>query len=90
VLPPHRHQEFLKFLNETAAVCPGAELHVVCDNYATREHAEVRMWLGRPESQRITLHFTLAGCSWINLVECFFFLITRPAIRPGSFTPSQN
>ena len=40
----------------------------------------------RPENQRITLHFTPTGCSWLNLVECFFSVITRQAIRRGSYT----
>jgi transposase len=84
--PRHRHQEFLKFLKKTAAAYPGTELHVICDNYATHKHADVRKWLARPENQRITLHFTPTGCSWLNLVECFFSVITRQAIRRGSFT----
>jgi transposase len=84
--PRHRHQEFLKFLKKVAAAYPGTELHVVCDNYSTHNHPEVRRWLARPENQRITLHFTPTGCSWINLVECFFSIITRQAIRRGSFT----
>ncbi|HXQ55246.1 MAG TPA: IS630 family transposase [Actinomycetes bacterium] len=84
--PRHRHQEFLKFLKKVAAAYPGTELHVVCDNYSTHKHPEVRRWLARPENQRITLHFTPTGCSWINLVECFFSIITRQAIRRGSFT----
>ena len=58
---------------------------MVCDNYATHQHAEVRAWLARPENQRITLHFVPTGCSWLNLVECFFSFITRQAIRRGSF-----
>jgi hypothetical protein len=33
----------------------------------------------------ITLHFTPTSCSWLNLVECFFSVITRQAIRRGSF-----
>ena len=82
--PRHRHQEFLTFLKKAAAAYPGTELHVVCDNYATRKHAEVRAWLAR--NPRITLHFTPTGCSWINLVECFFSVIIRQAIRRGSFT----
>jgi transposase len=69
--PLPRHQEFLTFLKKIAAACPGRDLHVVCDNYSIHEHAEVRTWLARPENKRITLHFTPAGCSWINLVECF-------------------
>jgi transposase len=84
--PRHRHQEFLKFLKKTATAYPATELHVICDNYATHNHAEVRRWLARPENKRITLHFTPTGCSWINLVECFFSIITRQAIRRGSFT----
>ncbi len=84
--PRHRHQEFLRFLKKTAAAYPGTDLHVVCDNYSTHKHADVRKWLARPENQRITLHFTPTGCSWINLVECFFSIITRQAIRRGSFT----
>jgi len=82
--PRHRHQEFLKFLKKVAAAYPAQELHVVCDNYATHKHAEVNAWLVK--NPRITLHFTPTGCSWLNLVECFFSIITRQAIRRGSFT----
>ena len=84
--PRHRHGEFLKFLKKVAATYPGQDLHVVCDNYATHKHADVRTWLARPENQRITLHFTPTSCSWLNLVECFFSVITRQAIRRGTFT----
>jgi hypothetical protein len=31
------------------------------------------------------LHFTPTGCSWLNMVEIFFGLITRQAIRRGTF-----
>jgi DDE superfamily endonuclease len=75
--PRHRHQEFLRFLKKTAAAYPGPELHVVLDNYSTHKHADVRKWLDRPENQRVTLHFVPTSCSWLNLVECFFSIITR-------------
>jgi transposase len=84
--PRHRHQEFVTFPAEVAAACPGASLHVICDNYSARTHPGVRRWLARPGNQRITLHVTPAGCSWINLVECFFSIITREAIGCGSIT----
>jgi transposase len=84
--PRHRHQEFLKFLKKVASAYPGTDLHLVLDNYSTHKHAEVRKWLARPQNQRITLHYTPTGCSWLNLVECFFSIITRQAIRRGSFT----
>jgi transposase len=83
--PRHRHGEFLRFLKKVTAAYPGEELHVICDNYATHKHAEVRAWLARPENQRVTLHFVPTSCSWLNLVECFFSIITRQAIRRGSF-----
>ena len=83
--PRHRHQEFLRFLKKVAAAHPGVELHVVLDNYGTHKHPEVRKWLVKPENKRITLHFTPTGCSWLNMVEIFFGIITRQAIRRGTF-----
>ena len=38
----------------------------------------------------ITLHFTPTSCSWLNLVECFFSVITRQAIRRGTFTSVKD
>ena len=83
--PRHRHQEFLRFLKKVAAAHPAVDLHVVLDNYGTHKHPEVRRWLARPENQRITLHFTPTSCSWLNMVEIFFGIITRQAIRRGTF-----
>jgi transposase len=81
--PRHRHQEFLRFLKKVAAAHPGVELHVVLDNYGTHKHAAVRAWL--KDNPRITLHFTPTSCSWLNMVEIFFGIITRQAIRRGTF-----
>jgi hypothetical protein len=44
----------------------------------------VKTWLAK--NPRITMHFTPTSCSWLNLVECFFSIITRQAIRRGAFT----
>jgi transposase len=82
--PRHRHQEFPRFLKKAAAARPGTGLHVVLDNYGTRKHPAVRAWL--TDNPRITLHFTPAGCSWPNMAEIFSGIITRQAIRRGSFT----
>jgi transposase len=79
----HRNTEFLKFLKQVAKEYPRRDLHVVCDNYATRKHPNVRAWLAK--NPRITLHFTPTSGSWLNLVEIFFGIITRQAIRRGSF-----
>jgi transposase len=80
----HRHQEFLRFLKQVAKAYPRVQLHVVCDNYATHKHPTVKAWLAR--NPRISLHFTPTSGSWLNMVEIFFGIITRQAIRRGTFT----
>jgi transposase len=79
----HTNVEFLKFLKLVAKAHPRVKLHVICDNYATHNHPNVKTWLAR--NPRITLHFTPTGCSWLNMVEIFFGIITRQAIRRGTF-----
>ena len=74
-----------EFLEKIDAAHPVSDLHVVLDNYGTHKHPEVRKLAGRPENQRITLHFTPTSCSWLNMVEIFFGIITRQAIRRGTF-----
>ena len=64
------------------------KLHVVCDNYATHKHPAVRAWLAR--NPRITMHFTPTSGSWLNMVEIFFGIITRQAIRRGTFTSVKD
>jgi transposase len=86
--PRHRHQEFLRFLRQVAKAYPRVQLHIVCDNYATHKHPNVRAWLDR--NPRITLHFTPTSGSWLNMVEIFFGIITRQAIRRGSFTSVED
>jgi transposase len=80
----HRHQEFLAFLKLVAKTYPRVKLHVVCDNYGTHKHPEVNAWLTK--HPRVTLHFTPTSGSWLNMVEIFFGIITRQAIRRGTFT----
>jgi transposase len=82
--PRHRHEEFLRFLHQVAKAYPRVKLHLVVDNYATHNHPAVRAWLAR--HPRITMHFTPTSGSWLNMVEIFFGIITRQAIRRGSFT----
>ncbi len=78
-----RHEEFLAFLSNVARAYPRREPHVVVDNYATHKHPDVEAWLAK--HRRITLHFTPTSASWLNLVEVFFSIISRQAIRRGSF-----
>ncbi|MBC6471412.1 IS630 family transposase, partial [Actinomadura alba] len=79
----HTNAEFLKFLKLVAKAHPRVKLHVIVDNYATHNHPNVKAWLAR--NPRVTLHFTPTSCSWLNMVEIFFGIITRQAIRRGTF-----
>jgi hypothetical protein len=79
----HGKAEFLDFLTKVAKAYPRRELHVVVDNYHTHKHDDINAWLAK--NPRITLHFTPTSGSWLNLVEVFFGIITRQAIRRGSF-----
>ena len=82
--PRHTNAEFLAFLKLIAKTHPRVRLCVICDNYATHKHPSVTAWLDK--NPRITLHFTPTSCSWLNMVEIFFGIITRQAIRRGTFT----
>jgi transposase len=79
----HRHQEFPGFLKQVAAAYPRQQLYVVVDNYATHKHPAVRAWLER--HPRVTLHVTPTSGPWLNLVEAFFSITTRQALRRGNF-----
>jgi transposase len=72
--PRHRHEEFGKFLRQVAHAYPGVPLHIVCDNYGTHTHPDVRAWLAR--HPRVTLHFTPTSGSWLNMVP-----VNRPSPR---------
>jgi transposase len=89
--PRHRHQEFLAFLKQIErayrhhldADGQPVELHLVMDNYAAHKHKNVRAWLA--ENPRFVVHFTPTHASWMNLVEVFFSIVERQAIRRGVF-----
>lgn len=80
----HRHQEYLRFLNDIDAHVPAElDVHLVVDNYATHKTPRVLRWLAK--RPRFHLHFTPTYSSWINQVERLFAELTNKAIRRGSF-----
>jgi transposase len=81
--PRRRHTEFLAFLKVVAKAYPRRQLHVVLDNYATHKHQRVQAWLA--SNPRVQLHFTPTYGSWLNLVEVFFAILERQALRRGDF-----
>ncbi|MEH0474989.1 IS630 family transposase [Streptomyces sp. B21-097] len=81
----HRAIEFKKFLVTIDKAVPASlDVHLVCDNYATHNTAEIRTWLRK--HPRFHVHFTPTGSSWMNQVERWFGLLTDKLIRRGVHT----
>lgn len=81
----HRHQEFLRFLNDIDSNLPrGFDVHLVMDNYGTHKVSKVQAWLAR--HPRYHVHFTPTSGSWLNLVERLFAEVTQRCVRRGSHT----
>ena len=88
-MPRHRHQEWIKFLALIDREVPtDFEVHLICDNYATHNHAKVQRWLHR--HPRFHVHFTPTSASWLNMVERFFRDLTDKRIRRGIFRNVQE
>lgn len=80
----HRHQEFIRFLNQIERTVPKEkEIHAIVDNYAAHKKDKVVAWLAR--HPRWTLHFTPTSSSWLNAVEGFFAKLTRRRLSRGVF-----
>ena len=64
------------------------DVHLVLDNLKTHKTRLVHDWLvKRP---RWHLHFTPTSASWLNLVECWFALLTRRRLQRGAFTSTGD
>jgi transposase len=75
---------FLAFIRKAVKPHAGKEIHVVLDNLSTHNTPEVNAWLARHPN--VTFHFTPVGSSWMNQIETWFGIITKQAIRRGTFT----
>jgi transposase len=75
---------FLAFIRKAVKPHAGKEIHVVLDNLSTHDTPEVNAWLARHPN--VTFHFTPVGSSWMNQIETWCGIITKQAIRRGTFT----
>jgi transposase len=82
--PTRDGKDFLAFLKKAVKPHAGKQIHVVLDNLSTHGTPEVTAWLTR--NPHVQFHFTPVGSSWINQIETWFSIITRQAIRRGTFT----
>lgn len=85
--PTRDGANFLAFLKKVVKAHRGKQIHIVLDNLSTHTTPQVKAWLDK--NPHVHLHFTPVGSSWINQIEIWFGIITRQAIRRGTFTSVQ-
>ena len=84
----HRSIEFRAFLDRVERGVPGLELHLVLDNLKTHKTRLIHDWLvKRPHFH---LHVTPTSASWLNLVECWFALLSRRRLERGAFASTGD
>ncbi|MYA40527.1 MAG: IS630 family transposase [Gemmatimonadetes bacterium] len=83
----HTGNDVLAFFKQIDAHTPaGLDVHVILDNVSAHKSEPVREWLSNPRRERWHLHFTPTSSSWANLVEGWFSILTRKALKNRSFT----
>lgn len=77
-----RRLEFLAFMDQVMAEMPeDQEIHVILDNYCI--HKRNDPWLSAHPN--VFFHFTPTSASWLNQVEIWFGILSRKALKGGSF-----
>ncbi len=85
----HRAVEFRAFLDQVEAAVPAdLDVHLVLDNLKTHKTRLVHDWLAK--RPRWHLHFTPTSASWLNLVECWFALLSRRRLQRGAFASTAD
>lgn len=73
----------MAFLEDVSRAYRRVPMHLVCTRL---RHPQAREQAGvAHQAPRLHMHFTLPLCSWLNIVEMFFQIIARRAIRRGTF-----
>ncbi len=77
-----RKVEFLEFMNKVISdLPPSKKLHVILDNYCI--HKKNDEWLLKHPN--VKFHFTPTSASWLNMVEIWFGILSRKALKGASF-----
>ncbi len=79
----HTAADFLAFLRQVERAYPDGDLAVVLDNVSSHKTPDVLEWL--EAHPRVSFHFTPTSASWMNQIETWFGILSRQAIRRGSF-----
>jgi hypothetical protein len=63
-------------------------VHLVLDNLKAHKTRLIDEWLVK--HPRVQLHFTPSSASRLNLVECWFALLSRRRLARGAFTSTDD
>lgn len=74
-----RSETFLEFMDMVARQYKGKRLCVVLDNLNVHTNADAQQWLEKHPA--VTFHYTPKHASWVNLIECFFSIMTRKGLQ---------
>jgi len=70
--------DFLSFMDDVVKSYRLSELHVVLDNLNIHKNEAAKQWLLR--HPRVHFHYTATHASWMNMIECFFSILTKQAL----------
>lgn len=76
-------KDFLSFMDSVVDEYEGQRLCVVLDNLNTHNNKAAQAWLEKHPN--VSFHFTPTHSSWVNLVECFFSILTRQGLQQNAF-----
>ena len=72
-------KDFLAFLDSVIKEYPNQRLAIVLDNLNTHINEAARKWL--KSHPLVSFHYTPTHASWVNLIECFFSILTRQGLQ---------
>src|SRR5580658_4409104 len=70
--------DFLSFMDDVVKSYPLGELHVILDNLNIHKNEAAKQWLLR--HPRVHFHYTATHASWMNMIECFFSILSKQAL----------
>lgn len=74
-----RSETFLEFMNMVAKKYKNKRLCVVLDNLNIHTNSAAQQWLEK--HPKVSFHYTPKHASWVNLIECFFSILTRQGLQ---------
>ena len=72
-------KDFLGFMDDVVRSYKHQRLCVIMDNLNTHTNQAAKDWLSK--HPLVTFHYTPTHASWVNLIECFFSIMTRQGLQ---------